>query len=173
MILLGGISVLTMWQAMPGARIIMMKKARPGPCPRRAYSLGQSYLKCGLWTSSTSWTILISNSTSTEIASNCSDSFTALDTAALLKCVIKWTWLIEWGSDQIRYANFTGRDLSTGHRQEDTYCPVINWKFKNNLVLLIGSLGNTRVVLSKHYRREWEINSNWENLGKFHGRNGS
>ena len=40
-----------------------------------------------------------SNRTSTEIANNRLDTFTAVDTAAPLKCVIKWTWLIEWGLD--------------------------------------------------------------------------
>ena len=82
--------------------------------------------------------------------------------------------LAHWmGSRQVRYVNFTWCYPSTGHRQEDTYWHVINTKLKKNLVLPIDSLKSTSVVLSKYYRTDREINSNWENLGKFRGRNDS
>ena len=76
--------------------------------------------------------------------------------------------LAHWmGSRQFRYVNFTWRYPSTGHRQENTYWPVINKKFWKNLVLPTDSLKSTSVVLSNG-------EGNWHPTpvllpGKFHG----
>lgn len=87
--------------AMPGARVIMMKKADLGPVSQslssraelfKVQSLNQHHLM--------NYFSSDSKRTRTEIASNCLDTFTALDIAVPLKCLIKQTWLVEWGLDR-------------------------------------------------------------------------